>query len=479
MSVCNKCGKNNNDGINFCAYCGNPMGQFSQPLSHENSFQQSGFANNTVEPEKPKKKKSKKPIIIAVVAVILVAAIVLGVIFIPNLFQKEAKQPELSDREKLKQILKESTTKPIVEMVCKDFDSDGTVEAYAVVGKSSDRKADNPDYYDADIYFVNDKKAQPIKENISGKANGVIKTNETIYVSLEVCEEDEDIGYSYIYTVDDNQAAASDTSGMYHEVHQEDGEILAKETPDSDFVNIDISSEFMEDVTAKALNRTERKLEEVVGVYKGSYYASQGETGLTLSVYEENGTYQALFEFYNLPGRKNAASGKYKMNVTYDEMSGMYYFEAYEWIEEPSSYVMLDLQGTLVDGVLSGEYPTTFSVITEDKYVEHNVMDDIIGVYEGSYSGNGIERGLTLTVYEEDGLYKATFEFYNMPGMDNSKSGKYLMNVYYDSYNQSYEFEAAEWIEKPSGYIMINLEGTLSGDVLSGTSPYSFSVTRV
>jgi|GEM_PF-2425418 len=478
MSICPKCGKSNKDGVKFCAYCGNPLSQvYSQP-SFNNGVPMSDYTADTTSPEKEKKKKPVKAIIIAVVAVILAAAVAFGVIFIPDLLNKEDQQVQLSDKEKLKQILKESTTKPIVDMVCKDFDSDGTVEAYAVVGKTNDRKAKNPDYYEADIYFVNDKEAQPIKENISGKSNGLIKTNDTVYISLEVCEEDSDIGYSYIYTVEDNQAAASDTSGLYHEVHQEGDEILAKETPDSDFVMIDISPKLMPDVTAKALNRTERKLEEAVGVYKGSFEDYNGEAGLTLTVYEEDGTYQALFEFYGLPGRRNTETGKLKMNVSYDEYSDTYYFEGYEWDEDSYRYGFIDLQGTLVDGVLSGEYPTTFSVITEDKYVEENVMDDIIGVYQGSYSAS-IERGLTLTVYEEDGAYKATFEFYNMPGMDNSKSGKYLMNVYYDSYNQSYEFESEEWIEKPSGYYMINLEGTLSGDVLSGDSPYVFSVTRV
>lgn len=56
-------------------------------------------------------------------------------------------------------------------------------------------------------------------------------------------------------------------------------------------------------------------LQDLVGVYQGSYFATQGETGLTLTVYEEAGTYRALFEFYNLPGCTNSEEGSYTMLV--------------------------------------------------------------------------------------------------------------------------------------------------------------------
>jgi hypothetical protein len=94
--------------------------------------------------------------------------------------------------------------------------------------------------------------------------------------------------------------------------------------------------------------------DEILGVYVGSYTASQGETGLTLTVFEENGTYRALFEFYNLPGNSNAEHGSYYMNVSYDSNTGQYVFRPTTWIVRPALYIMLGLQGTLTDNVLEG-----------------------------------------------------------------------------------------------------------------------------
>ena len=71
----------------------------------------------------------------------------------------------------------------------------------------------------------------------------------------------------------------------------------------------------------------------MVGVYEGSYFASQGETGLTLTVYEENGGYRALFDFYNLPGRTNAKEGSYTMDVTVTDQ-GAFRFDADQWVEK-------------------------------------------------------------------------------------------------------------------------------------------------
>lgn len=107
-----------------------------------------------------------------------------------------------------------------------------------------------------------------------------------------------------------------------------------------------------------------------------------------------------------------------------------------------------------------------------------NNNDDIVGVYEGSYFPAQGETGLTLTISEENGQYKALFEFYNLPNQSNSKEGSYTMTVTYDPDSGNYVFEPDEWIDKPSTYGFVSLEGALNGDVLSGTSPTEFSVVR-
>lgn len=95
-------------------------------------------------------------------------------------------------------------------------------------------------------------------------------------------------------------------------------------------------------------------LEKLVGVWKGSYSAGQGEAGLTLTIYEEVGNFKAIFDFYNLPGKRNSASGKYYMNVSYNPSTGRYSLRGYEWIVRPGSYTFLNLEGTLSGDVFSG-----------------------------------------------------------------------------------------------------------------------------
>ena len=224
---------------------------------------------------------------------------------------------------------------------------------------------------------------------------------------------------------------------------------------------------------------SDNELDKLVGTYKGSYMQNQGETGLTLTVYEENGQYKAIFDFYNLPGKTNAKSGKYYMNVSYDKNTKDYIFKATEWIDRPSDYFLVDLRGKLEDGVLSGNSPTKFRITTIDKYISPSVkLNNLIGTYEGSYFAGQGETGLTLTIYEDDGQYKAIFDFYNLPGKTNAKSGSYYMNVSYDELYDTYSFEAYEWIDRPSSYDYINLKGTYNNGVLSGTSPTKFEIYR-
>lgn len=91
---------------------------------------------------------------------------------------------------------------------------------------------------------------------------------------------------------------------------------------------------------------------EVLGVYEGYYYASQGQTGVTLTVYQENSSVKAIFDFYNLPNRTNAEEGSFYMDVSYD--GDQYYFDATDWLEKPPTYVTVDLSLTLSGNVLSG-----------------------------------------------------------------------------------------------------------------------------
>jgi hypothetical protein len=93
---------------------------------------------------------------------------------------------------------------------------------------------------------------------------------------------------------------------------------------------------------------------DLVGVWEGSYRAGQGETGMTLSVFNEGGNYRAIWDFYNLPGRSNSAQGKFYMRVSYNQSTGNFFLEGYEWIERPNNYSMANLEGTITGDVFSG-----------------------------------------------------------------------------------------------------------------------------
>lgn len=128
--------------------------------------------------------------------------------------------------------------------------------------------------------------------------------------------------------------------------------------------NSEVKALYREDVSLNELfplQAPESELKDLLGVYTGSYIATQGETGLTLTIYRENGNYRALFDFYNLPDHTNAKEGSYTMEVSQTD-EGQFRFDADEWIQHPSGYFLLNLQGVLQGKTLSGDSPTPFTV---------------------------------------------------------------------------------------------------------------------
>ena len=89
---------------------------------------------------------------------------------------------------------------------------------------------------------------------------------------------------------------------------------------------------------------------------------------------------------------------------------------------------------------------------------------DAAGTWEGWYYANQGQTGLTLTM-DDNGA--GVFEFYNMPGASNAKDGSYTVTA--ETEGDTLIIKGDEWIDAPSGYSFVTLEGTLNGDVYEGT----------
>lgn len=119
----------------------------------------------------------------------------------------------------------------------------------------------------------------------------------------------------------------------------------------------------------------ELKYGALMGVYTGCYSAGQGETGLTLTIYADGPTTKAIFEFYNLPGKDNAKEGSFSMIVTAQDDS--FTLEAEDWIDRPSGYTALNLEGKLYGNIFCGQEPTYFVVAKTNDAATGSVNYDI------------------------------------------------------------------------------------------------------
>jgi len=127
-------------------------------------------------------------------------------------------------------------------------------------------------------------------------------------------------------------------------------------------------------------------------------------------------------------------------------------------------YFFILIFGILFDGCI------TKNEIIREEIKPPNPLDNILGVWEGSYTGaTQGETGLTLDVYKEKEKYVAVFHYYNLPGKNNVKEGKYYMDVTYDETTGRYFLKANQWIVHPSSYSWGDLEGNITGNFFTGS----------
>jgi eukaryotic-like serine/threonine-protein kinase len=101
--------------------------------------------------------------------------------------------------------------------------------------------------------------------------------------------------------------------------------------------------------SVSASPEAEVSTEAIVGVWRGSYSCTQGETGLTLTI-EETGTdgeLAATFEFYPFPDNPEAEEGSFAMLGSLAD--GRMDLVGDHWIDQPTGYLMVNLSADITD----------------------------------------------------------------------------------------------------------------------------------
>ncbi|MCL2135685.1 MAG: hypothetical protein FWH37_09125 [Candidatus Bathyarchaeota archaeon] len=153
-------------------------------------------------------------------------------------------------------------------------------------------------------------------------------------------------------------------------------------------------------------------LEELIGVYKGLYTATQGLQGWTLDVHKNDADIvEAFFEFYPPAANPNVETGKALCSVSFDSNRNTYSVICVEWIVKPPTYVFANfLNGVLntAEGKFTGDVYTTSGLIrkvgTFELYKEFIEIPEpetitITSINWNNGNGNGNDGGINqLTV---------------------------------------------------------------------------------
>ena len=112
----------------------------------------------------------------------------------------------------------------------------------------------------------------------------------------------------------------------------------------------------------------------LTGEWQGRYTCNQGLTGLTLTLAgTTGGAVDAVFSFYPVDENPGVASGSFSMRGTYNSSTRRLTLNADEddWIERPSNYLTVDLDGTVsanlatYSGDVSGSAGCTTFLVTK------------------------------------------------------------------------------------------------------------------
>ena len=365
---CPNCGAESNDNVQFCHSCGAPMTPEAIPpqeqapdggaypyqeqprtiYAEEPVVSQASAAPPLPDRQQPPKKK-RTALIITIVALIVIIAVIAGIIVGISLSGVSAAEIQKAKDNYLPPAkafrVDTSQRDPSNDQIRFTYDDRDRIItcSYTLKGMKYDQ-----------TYTYDDQK-QIIIIKTEYKEYPIINY-EITYNQVTVVNTFEEVDGYYIRLDEDSfNNGVPATEAPTHPVTQ----------PPTQPVTQPPTESATTPPTEQATESEDAYLQKLVGTYKGSYVANQGETGLTLTVYREGDEYKALFDFYNLPGKDNAKAGKYLMNVSYRADEGLYYLDGYEWLEQPENYSFANLRGKLSGDVFSGEENCPFTLTRE------------------------------------------------------------------------------------------------------------------
>jgi hypothetical protein len=127
-------------------------------------------------------------------------------------------------------------------------------------------------------------------------------------------------------------------------------------------VQVQAEQQAAKDAAEKTAQEVAQKIDYLVGEWDGEYTAGQGNTSLILNISKgDNGELQATFNFGPTSDNPKIPQGSFKMIGSYDANSQILKFQGAQWIQQPNTYVMVDMIGTIdaTNNIYKGTLPNT------------------------------------------------------------------------------------------------------------------------
>lgn len=229
---CKKCGKQIDESKSFCGHCG-------AEVTGKPRFEEAGVISA---PSSAKGKKANWKIIIPVIALLLVLLIVIA----SFVFKDKINEA------KYRSLIESSTNAPIVEFMYNDYDRNGSSEAFVITGQCNE----SGEFVDSDIYYVNNSEVQLIRESERGYVNGIIETDDRIFVSVEIYGDDGS-HTSDLLTTENDEPMESEESGKLSNVLDEDGNGIPEGTDPETGERVEIEIDIIVPITPIVPEETE------------------------------------------------------------------------------------------------------------------------------------------------------------------------------------------------------------------------------